>query len=244
MVEQLEDQAPYEVHIGDLFDGPMDLLVHLVKKNEVDIYDIPIALIAQQYMEYLELMKSMNIDLAGEFLVMAATLAHIKSRMLLPIQGEEVDDEDPRMEIVRPLAEFLQLKYAAEDLMERDQLDWDVFVRTELDNAEEWSEGETGGLIQVGLFELIDAFQEILKRVSPSYSWDITPDSISVKSRISQITDILEERGSVSFKELFETQADRLYIIVTFLAILEMAKFQLIRIMQHVESGIIRIFYG
>ena len=244
MVEKIEDQAPYEVHLGDLFDGPMDLLVHLVKKNEVDIYDIPIALITQQYMEYLEWMKSMNIDLAGEFLVMAATLTHIKSRMLLPIQEEEVDDEDPRMEIVRPLAEFLQLRYAAEDLMERDQLDWDVFVRTDLDDAEAWPEGEPRGLIQVGLFELIDAFQEIMKRVSPAYSWDITPDTISVKSRISQITDILEERGSVSFQELFESQAARLDIIVTFLAILEMAKFQLIRIMQHVESGIIRIFYG
>lgn len=244
MVEKIEDQAPYEVHLGDLFDGPMDLLVHLVKKNEVDIYDIPIALITQQYMEYLEWMKSMNIDLAGEFLVMAATLTHIKSRMLLPIQGEEVDDEDPRMEIVRPLAEFLQLRYAAEDLMERDRLDWDVFVRTDLDDAETWPEGEPGGLIQAGLFELIDAFQEILKRVSPAYSWDITPDTISVKSRISQITDILEERGSVSFQELFEAQAARLDIIVTFLAVLEMAKFQLIRIMQHVESGIIRIFYG
>jgi segregation and condensation protein A len=244
MVEKIEDQAPYEVHLGDLFDGPMDLLVHLVKKNEVDIYDIPIALITQQYMEYLEWMKSMNIDLAGEFLVMAATLTHIKSRMLLPIQGEEVDDEDPRMEIVRPLAEFLQLRYAAEDLLERDQLDWDVFVRTDLDDAKAWPEGEPGGLIQVGLFELIDAFQEIVKRVSPAYSWDITPDTISVKSRISQITDILEEQGSVSFQELFEAQAARLDIIVTFLAILEMAKFQLIRIMQHVESGIIRIFYG
>ena len=110
-VEQTQDQTHYKVHLGDLFDGPMDLLVHLVKKNEVDIYDIPIALITQQYIEYLEWMKSLNIDVAGEFLVMAATLAHIKSRMLLPTQGEEVDDEDPRMEIVRPLAEFLQLKY-------------------------------------------------------------------------------------------------------------------------------------
>jgi segregation and condensation protein A len=241
-VEQPQDQTSYQVNLGELFDGPMDLLVHLVKKNEVDIYDIPIALIAQQYMEYLEWMKSVNIDVAGEFLVMAATLAHIKSRMLLPTQEEEEEDEDPRMEIVRPLAEYLQLKYAAENLLERDQLDWDVFRRRDLDAAEAWSEGEPG-LIQVGLFELIDAFQDIIKRVSPKYFWDLTPDTISVKSRMAQIADILEEQESATFAELFETEATRKDIIMTFLAILEMAKLQLIRIMQHVESGIIRIFY-
>jgi segregation and condensation protein A len=243
-VEQTQDQTPYEVHLGDLFDGPMDLLVHLVKKNEVDIYDIPIALITQQYIEYLEWMKSLNIDVAGEFLVMAATLTHIKSRMLLPTQGEEVDDEDPRMEIVRPLAEYLQLKYAADDLMERDRLDWDVFVRRDLDETEAWPDGAPGDLIQVGLFELIEAFQDIMNRVHPAYLWDLTPDTISVKSRISQIIDILEERGSLTFQELLEGKATRADIVVTFLAILEMAKLQLIRIMQHIESGIIRIFNG
>jgi segregation and condensation protein A len=245
MTEQTQEQAPYHVQLGELFDGPMDLLVHLVKKNEVDIYDIPIALITRQYIEYLQWMKSLNIDVAGEFLVMAATLAHIKSRMMLPASpGEEKDDEDPRMEIIRPLAEYLQLKYAAEDLMERDRLDWDVFVRRDFDGTEAWPEGGPKGLIQVGLFELIEAFQDIIKRVSPAYFLDITPDTISVKSRISQIADILEERGSVTFQELFEAQATRGDIIVTFLAILEMAKCQLIRIMQHVESGIIRIFNG
>lgn len=241
-MEQIQDQAPYRVNLEEIFDGPMDLLVHLVKKNEVDIYDIPIALITQQYIEYLEWMKSLNIDVAGEFLVMAATLAHIKSRMMLPTRGEEGDEEDPRMEILRPLAEYLQLKYAAEDLMEKDRLDWDVFVRRDFDGTEAWPDEEPGNLIQVSLFELIDAFQEIIKRVSPEYSWDLTPDTISVKSRISQIADILEQRSSVTFQELFEAQATRGDIIVTFLAILEMAKLQLIRIMQHLESGIIRIF--
>lgn len=242
-MEQTQDQTPYQVNLGELFDGPMDLLVHLVKKNEVDIYDIPIALITQQYVEYLEWMKSVNIDVAGEFLVMAATLAHIKSRMLLPTPEEEGEDEDPRMEIIRPLAEYLQLKYAADDLLDRDRLDWDVFRRADLDAAEAWSDEEPG-LIQVGLFELIDAFQNIIKRVSPKYLWDLTPDKISVKSRMSQISELIEEKGSVAFTELFETEATRGDIIVTFLAVLEMAKLQLIRVMQHVESGIIRIFNG
>lgn len=242
-MEQTQDQTPYQVNLGELFDGPMDLLVHLVKKNEVDIYDIPIALITQQYVEYLEWMKSVNIDVAGEFLVMAATLAHIKSRMLLPTPEEEGEDEDPRMEIIRPLAEYLQLKYAADDLLDRDRLDWDVFRRADLDAAEAWSDEEPG-LIQVGLFELIDAFQNIIKRVSPKYLWDLTPDKISIKSRMSQISELIEEKGSVAFTELFETEATRGDIIVTFLAVLEMAKLQLIRVMQHVESGIIRIFNG
>ncbi|OEU49122.1 MAG: chromosome segregation protein ScpA [Desulfobacterales bacterium C00003060] len=243
-MEQKQDQAPYHVHLEDLFDGPMDLLVHLVKKNELDIHDIPIALITQQYMEYLQWLKSLNIDIAGDFIVMAATLAHIKSRMLLPTPGQEDDPEDPRMEIVRPLAEYLQLKYAAEQLTERDLLDRDVFLRRDIDNAEAWSKGEPGALIQIGLFELIDAFQQIIKKVSQECFWDLTPDTISVKSRISQIMDILEDRGSVTFQELFEAQVTRKDIIVTFLAILEMARCQVIRIMQHVESGIIRIING
>lgn len=242
-VEQ-QDHTPYQVTLGDLFDGPMDLLVHLVKKNEVDIYDIPIALITRQYMEYIEWMKSVNIDVAGEFLVMAATLAHIKSRMLLPVSDEEGDDEDPRMEIVRPLAEYLQLKYAAEDLMERDRLDWDVFLHPDLDKARAPFEKDADELTQVGLFELIEAFQEIIKRVSPQYFFDITPDTISVKSRISEIADILEEKGSAAFRELFEPDATKRDIIVTFLALLEMARLQLIRIMQHREAGIIRIFHA
>ena len=228
--------------MGDLFEGPMDLLVHLVRKNEVDIYDIPVALIMDQYMEYIKLMNVLNIDLAGEFLVMAATLAHIKSRMLLPVdQEQEEEEEDPRMEIVRPLEEYLQLQYAAEDLTDRNQLDWDVFIRC-YGNGNERPDEEPDGLVQVSLFELIDAFQKIIKRVSPEHLFNITVDTISVKSRISEIADLLEGRGSVTFEDLFEKEVTKSQLIVTLLAILEMAKVQVIRIMQHVSSGIIRIF--
>ena len=237
-----QDQATYRVDLGDLFEGPMDLLVHLVRKNEVDIYDIPVALIMDQYMEYIKLMNVLNIDLAGEFLVMAATLAHIKSRMLLPVdQEQEEEEEDPRMEIVRPLEEYLQLQYAAEDLTDRNQLDWDVFIRC-YGNGNERPDEEPDGLVQVSLFELIDAFQKIIKRVSPEHLFNITVDTISVKSRISEIADLLEGRGSVTFEDLFEKEVTKSQLIVTLLAILEMAKVQVIRIMQHVDSGIIRIF--
>lgn len=243
MTEQVQGHTTYHIHLGDLFDGPMDLLVHLVRKNEVDLYDIPIALIAEQYLEYIKLMKVMNIDVAGNFLVMAATLAHIKSRMLLPVQEEQEDEEDPRMEIVRPLEEYLQLKYAAEDLAHRDRLGWDVFIRGTDEIAESAGE-EPRDFVQVSLFELMDAFQRIIKRVSPEHFLNITADTISVKSRILEIADILEQKGSVTFEELFEKQAVKGQIIVTFLAVLEMARTQVIRIMQHVTSGIIRIFNG
>lgn len=241
--EQTAEQTSYQVYVGDIFEGPMDLLVHLVRKNEVDIYDIPIALIAEQYMDYIKMMKIMNIDLAGDFLVMAATLAHIKSRMLLPTPEEDEDAEDPRMEIVRPMEEYLRLKYAAEDLSLRDQLDWDVFARGPAEVAKLAEEGPQD-LVQVSLFELIDAFKRIVKRVSAEEFLHITVDKISVKSRISEIADLLEGQDSVTFDALFEGQFTKSQIIVTFLAILEMAKSQLIRIMQHRQTGIIRIFHG
>ena len=234
--------APYQVDLGETFEGPLDLLLHLVKKNEVDIYDIPVAVITEQYMEYINLMKVMNIDVAGNFLVMAATLAQIKSRMLLPVDEEQEDEEDPRMEIVRPLEEYLQIKYAAEDLAVRNRLDRDVFARTAYEDDEDPTEAPDPEFVKVSLFELIDAFKQIVKKASSEYAFAITVDTISVKARISELVDILETRDSMSFDEFFEGQATKSQIIVTFLAILEMAKSQLIRIMQHVESGVIRIF--
>jgi segregation and condensation protein A len=242
-MEQTPDKAAYHVSLGGIFEGPMDLLVHLVRKHDVDIYDIPIALIAEQYMAYIKMMKALNIDVAGDFLVMAATLAYIKSRMLLPVDEEEEEAEDPRMELVRPLEEYLRLRHAAEDLACRPQLDWDVFVRSQTNgNGPPDEEGQD--FIQVSLFELIDAFHKIIKRVSPEQFLNITLDTMSVKSRISEIADILESRGSVTFEEIFEGQVTKGHIIVTFLAILEMAKAQVIRVVQHVASGVIRIFNG
>lgn len=219
----------------------MDLLVHLIKKNEVDIYDIPIAVITKQYLEYIEWMKSMNVDLAGDFLVMAATLTHIKSRMLLPASEDESDEEDPRTEITRPLLEYLQMKSAAEDLANRNLLGDNVFSRNP--NLDKYLTDPNDQMITVGLFELIDAFQKILKRTSSGQAIDLTADLISVKDKISQIVDILEKKGSLTFNELFTADADKSEIIVTFLAILEMVKLYLLRIAQHTQSGIIRIFY-
>ncbi|MBW2406630.1 MAG: segregation/condensation protein A [Deltaproteobacteria bacterium] len=232
----------YKVQIDDIFEGPMDLLVHLIKKHEVDIYDIPIALITEQYLDYLQWMKAINIDVAGDFILMASTLTKIKSKMLLPIHEEETDDEDPRLEIVKPLEEYLQMKSAANELMARNLLGEDTFVRHL--NQEDRSIDQDGDIIKVGLFELIDAFQSILEKISGHRSVDIiTADTISVRDRIVQIVDILETRKSVSFHELFSMNTDKSEVVVTFLAILEMVRLSLINIVQNTQTGIIKLFY-
>jgi segregation and condensation protein A len=231
----------YQVKLADIFEGPMDLLVHLIKKNEVDIYDIPIAMVTEQYLTYLEWLKSMNIDFAGDFLVMAATLTHIKSRMLLPTVSDEDDDEDPRMEIARPLAEYLQLKSAAEELSHRALLGEDTFVRQPAEVRDLVPRDEE--FIKIGLFELIDAFQQILKNISAEDRLDLTSDSISVKDRISELVDLFEEKKSLAFDELFAGNPTKSDVIITFLAILEMVKLCLVRLAQHSQTGLIRLFY-
>lgn len=232
----------YQIHLEDVFEGPMDLLVHLIKKNEVDIYDIPIALITRQYLEYLEWMKSLNIEFAGEFIVMAATLTHIKSRMLLPAyENEDEEEEDPRSAISRPLIEYLQMKNAAQQLASRDLLGDKTFIRSTSPQATGFAVEDKE--IQVGLFELIDAFRKILDGLTGEHRVELHTERVSVKERINQIVDMLEEKGSLAFDELFIESRVRADVIVTFLAILEMVKLSLLRITQHIPTGVIRIFY-
>ncbi len=240
-MEAIQSES-YRVQLEDVFEGPMDLLLHLIKKNEVDIYDIPIALITQQYLEYLEWMKAMNIEFAGEFIVLAATLAQIKSRMLLPAyeEGDE-EEEDPRDKIARPLIEYLQMKSAAQQLASRDLLGDRTFIRpmppVQADPAGDQTE------IRVGLFELIDAFRRILDNVTGEHHVDLQTDTISVKERINQLVDIFERKHSLTFAELFANQTTKSEIIVTFLAVLEMVKINLLRVSQQVQTSVIRLFY-
>ena len=172
---------------------------------------------------------------------MAATLAQIKSRMLLPVHDEEESMEDPRLEIARPLQEYLAIKSAAEELSKRNILGEHTFVRRAPAQEIRWE--DENELLKVGLFELIDAFQKILTNLSPDHRVDMTTDRVSVKDRINQLIDLLEEKNSVTFDELFEGAVQKSDVIVTFLAILEMVKLSLITVVQHMESGIIRIFY-
>ena len=233
---------PYRVRLTDIFEGPMDLLVHLIRKNEISITDLPVALVTEQYLQYLGWLEAMNVEYASEFVVMASTLAQIKSRMLLPLHAEEGEEEDdPRQEIVRPLLEYLKLKSAAVQLSERPLLGEDTFTRGV--KPGDLAPPGDDEVIKIGLFELIDAFQKILAGLPDEARIEFTTDTVSVQERISQIADQLEAKGSLTFFELFSDQPHRSEIIVTFLATLEMVKLSLIRIVQHVNSGIIRIFY-
>jgi segregation and condensation protein A len=161
--------------------------------------------------------------------------------MLLPVHEEENIDEDPRMDIIKPLEEYLQIKSAAELLANRNLLGEDIFTRNP--GQENHLISPDDEMVKVGLFELIDAFQRILERISPHTRMDITADTISVKDKISQLVDVFEARGSITFDELFSESVDRSEVIVTFLAILEMVKLYLVRIAQHAQSGVIRLFY-
>jgi segregation and condensation protein A len=237
MIEKL-----YQVQLEDVFEGPMDLLVHLIKKNELDIYDIPVALITEQYLQYVDWMKAMNVEFAGDFIVMASTLAQIKSRMLLPVhEGDDEEEEDPRLELTRPLLEYLQMKSVADQLVERNLLGEKTFIRNP--SRDEFLTNPDDEFIKIGLFELIDAFQKMLDRIPDDHRVEMTTDEISVKDKISQIADILETKGSITFLELFSENPDRQEVIITFLAILEMVKLTLIRLVQNLNTGIIRVFY-
>ncbi len=232
----------YEVKVENIFEGPMDLLVYLIHKNEVDIYDIPIALITEQYLAYIDWMKSMSVDFAGDFLLMAATLTQIKSKMLLPVhEAAGDDDEDPRLEITRPLIEYLRMKSAAEALCRRPVLGEDTFVRAP--DLEALRPEPSDSFIQVSLFELIDAFQRIIDNMPGEHGIDFDTERFSIKDKIAAVIEVLEERGSAAFHDLFPKDAGKEELIATFLAILEMGKLGLVRIVQHYQSGIIRLFY-
>lgn len=233
---------PYAIKLDEIFEGPMDLLVHLIKKNEVNIYDIPIAVITEQFLAYLDWMKSLNIDFAGDFLVMASTLTQVKSRMLLPIHPSEEEDDDPRLAITRPLEEYLQMKSVAEQLTQRQILGEDTFARGAGLKGLDLSRDDTD-MIKIGLFELIDAFQNILNNLSDDTRLEFTADRKSVKERIAELVDILENKGSLTFGELFGENPVKSEIVISFLALLEMVRLYLVRIVQHTQSGVIRIIY-
>jgi len=233
--EQIE--LPYQVRIEN-FEGPLDLLLHLIKKSEINIYDIPIHLIAQQYLTYIEAMEELNLTVAGEFLVMAATLLQIKSRMLFSVEEMVVDEEDgpdPREELVRRLLEYKKFKDAARQLDEQEQL-WREIYSREQSQAVELESGETL-LDEVGLFDLVDALQGILDRNPGKKLLEIVPDNLTVRERMNAILETLEGRESVNFVELFEPSCHRLVIIVTFLALLELMRLRTVRIFHAEHFG-------
>jgi segregation and condensation protein A len=223
------------------FEGPLDLLLHLIQKNELDIFNIPIALITEQYLEYLQLMKHLNLDVAGEYLLMASTLLHIKSKMLLPKSSEEEEEEgeDPRAELVRRLLEYQKYKQAAGELERRPMLDRDVFIRLISPECGEEPEEEK---IEVNVLGLIEAFRLVLERVKSETVHEVLLEPISVEDKIEEILTLLgRENRSMAFHRLFPEQASRRVVVITLLAILELVKMKRIRIFQLAPFETIRV---
>lgn len=220
----------YEVKL-EIFEGPMDLLLHLIRKNEVDIFDIPISTITDQYLAYLEMMKALNINVAGDFLLMASTLMHIKSKMLLPDTGGEEDEEDPRLEITRPLLEYMRIRELAHDLSEREILGRDVFSRMPSDELSALAKGENASL-EANIFQLIDAFKRIVDQRLPETQLRFRLEEWSINEKIAQIKDKLEKKQTLYFQELFPKNMGLSELVVTFLALLEMVHRGLLKVFQ------------
>ena len=235
----------YKVKL-ETFEGPLDLLIHLIKKNEVNVYDIPISLITEQYLAYIELMQELNLDVAGEFLVMAATLIHIKSRAILPRPETAATDgepeEDPREALVRRLLEHQKFKAAAELLHERETIRSAQFIRPDASVAAAAGD-EYEPELEVDLFTLITAFKGILERSNRRPRMVLPPEQMSIEARIEQLLGRLSETEACGFEDLFgDGDGSRPFMIVTFLAMLEMIRLKMIRVFQTGGLGPIRVY--
>jgi segregation and condensation protein A len=244
------DAVEFESQLEDIrirvqsFEGPLDLLVHLIRKNKVNVYDIPIALITEQYLAYLDLMQELNLDVASEFLVMSATLIHIKSRMLLPRPDPTLLDEeagDPRDELVQRLLEHQKFKAAAELLHERETLRSAQWTRPD-SRIEALVGDDYEPELEVDLFGLLSAFRLVLERARERPPLPLPPEQISIETRIEQLLERLSETEAIGFDDLFSDAANRADLIVTFLALLEMIRLKLVRVFQAGQMGAIRIY--
>jgi segregation and condensation protein A len=230
---------PYRVQI-ELFEGPLDLLLHLIKTNEVDVTNIPVATITEQYLAYLDLMRDLSLDIAGEYLVMAATLTLLKSRLLLP--SPEPDDEeeaDPRADLVRQLLEYQRYREAAAALGERPLLHRDVFTREPSDEGVPADDAPLP--VKVTLWELMDAFRAVLRRAQPDPVHQVEAEPVTLRDRITGLLRTLGVARSVTFDSLFGDAPTRGFVIVTFLAVLELAKLGAVQAVQAEALGPILI---
>jgi len=231
----------------EAFQGPLELLLHLIDRNKLDITDIPIALVTNQYLEYLELLHALDVVVAGEYLVMAATLLQIKSRMLLPRPEPQGMEDDPRLEIVKPLQELAKLKGLADHLETMPWLDRDVFVREVHEEFELANESEPATALQApepafppieaGILDLIDALRNVLGNSALPRSLEITKARATLSQRIEAIEERLMREDRTTLADLLSADMDRQFLIVTFLALLELAKMSAIRIFQETPGG-------
>lgn len=219
----------YKVKL-EVFEGPLDLLLYLIKKNEIDIYDIPIAAITEQYLEYLELMRMLDLNIAGEFLVIAATLIHIKSKMLLPPDEKELlpeEEEDPREELVRRLVEYKKFKEVAGILQDLESQRKKMFTR---DIPFEVEPGEV--FFEASLFDLITAFTRVLKDVPKEMFQEIIKDEFTVEQKVHDLLHMLVKTPVMSLFDLFKSAKNKPEIIAMFLAVLELIRLKEIIVVQ------------
>lgn len=224
----------------ELFEGPLDLLLHLVKKNEVDIADIPISTVTDQYLAYLGMLEEMNLDVAGEFLVMAATLIQIKSRCLLPepeAENDEDDGIDPRAELAARLREYQRFREAAFAFRQRPVLTRDVYARPRGDGPDDLVHEAPCEIRDASLGALLDAFREVLRRAADPPVHEVPSEGLSIRECIDPILATLRATGRSSFMSLFPDGATRHRIIVTFLALLELMRLGGVRAQQDTEFG-------
>jgi segregation and condensation protein A len=224
----------YVVHL-EKFEGPLDLLLHLIQREEMDIYDIPIARITEQYLRQIEMMERLDLQPAGEFLVMAATLMRIKARMLLPVQraGEEAGEEDPRRELVQRLIEYKKFKEAARKMEERESVRSQQWTRP-LDTAfvEEMKKEGDEIAFEVNMASMMKALAGVLARFEEVATHEVQLEPVSLEEKVALLRDRIRERGRLAWSELFEGVRSRIEVIVTFIAILELAKGGALRVHQ------------
>ncbi len=232
----------YKVKL-DIFAGPLDLLLFLIKRDKIDIYDIPISEITEQYLEYLELMKLLDLEIAGEFLVMAATLMHIKSKMLLPQEEtpDEEEEEDPREELVRRLLEYKKYKEAASELEKMREEHKNVFLRRGSGDKEKIVADDGTEYFEASLFDLITAFKKVLRDIPKETFHEVIKDEFTVGEKIHQIYHVLARDSRILFSSLFKSAKNKNEIIAIFLAILELMKMREILVMQREFFGEIEI---
>ena len=219
----------------DVFEGPLDLLLYLVKKNDIDITNIPIAQVTEQYMEYIEMMKMLDLDKVGDFLVMAATLMQIKSKMLLPPDplAQEEEQEDPRSELARRLLEYQQFKEVAEQLKLKESLRQDLFERkVDEEKMGEIKDDAKEVLFEASLFDLINALSQALKNKPEGSTYEVTREEYTVEQKIHTILHMLTEAPQINLMVLFQTSESRIEIVVTFLAVLELIRLKEILVVQ------------
>ncbi len=234
--------APCTVKL-DVFEGPLDLLLHLIKKNEVQITDIPIAAITDQYLAMLEELPELNLDGAGEYLVMAATLTYIKSRLLLPADAEEDGEAevDPRAELVQQLLEYQRYREAAADLGARRILERDVFASPGEPGPAADPADDRPRVRDASLADLLDALRSVLARIKPAAAHTIFTPGLSVAQCVERILERFVLGARVEFAEVFSPEADRGEVIVTFLALLELIRLKVVRAVQHDRFGPIQL---